>query len=182
MLGTVLVWVEFKSGHGIWEELKSYRSGQLAAVGSVALSHSVFNFVAVDVAQFVLPISDQVAKIHRCFVVHSCGLRPFYSCCHARFVGQWKLWYLEGLRTLSSILAMLGTLQLRALRLSNVNPIDSMASKCNYYLESAYNLHAFIHLHKVTIVYLPLGFRTLSPLHVVAGMSEVLYWLCCSLQ
>ena len=83
MLGTALVWVEFKSGHGIWEELKSYHSGRLAAVGSVALSRSVFDFVAVDVAQFVLTISEQVAKIRRRFVVHGCDLRPFYSCCHA---------------------------------------------------------------------------------------------------
>ena len=83
MLGTALVWVAFKSGHGIWEELKLYRSGQSAAVGSVALSRSVFDFVAVNVAQFVLPISEQVAKIHCRLVVHSCDLRPLYSCFHA---------------------------------------------------------------------------------------------------
>ena len=34
--------------------------------------------IAVVVAQFGLPISEQVAKIYRCFVVHSCDLHPFY--------------------------------------------------------------------------------------------------------
>ena len=70
-----LVWVEFESGHGIWEELKSYRS--------VALSHSVFNVVAVDIAQFGHAIHEQVAKIHCRFVVHNCDLHSLFSCCHA---------------------------------------------------------------------------------------------------
>ena len=92
---------------------------------------------------------------------------------------------------------MVRTLQPRALWPSNLNLIDSMVFKSNYYLESAYNLHAGIHvtillaskvlftyiMKKVTIIYLPLGFQTLSPLHVVAVMSEVLYyWLHWSLQ
>ena len=47
------------------------------------LSRSAFDFVAVVVAQFGLPISEQVAKIHRRFAVCSCDLYPFYSCCHA---------------------------------------------------------------------------------------------------
>ena len=46
------------------------------------LSCSAFDFIAaVVVAQFRLPISEQVAKIHCCFAVHSCDLRPFCSCC-----------------------------------------------------------------------------------------------------
>ena len=46
------------------------------------LSRSAFGFItAVVVAQFRLSISEQVAKIHRHFAVHSCDLRPFCSCC-----------------------------------------------------------------------------------------------------
>ena len=30
-----------------------------------------------------IPISEQVAKIHRCFVIRGCDLHPFsYNCCH----------------------------------------------------------------------------------------------------
>ena len=68
------------SGHGIWEELKSNCVTQSSSVR--LLSRSAFDFPAV-VAQFGLPIREQVAKIHHRFAVHSCDLRPFYSCCHA---------------------------------------------------------------------------------------------------
>ena len=47
------------------------------------LSRSAFDFAAVVVAQFGLPISEQVANIHRRFAVRSCDLCPFDSCCHA---------------------------------------------------------------------------------------------------
>ena len=70
-----------------------------------------------------------------------------------------------------------------------LNPIDSMTSKFRICLQSTcrHARHYFISLQtyimkKVTIVYLLLGFQTLSPLNVVAVMSEVLYWLRCSLQ
>ena len=68
------------SGRGIWEELKSIRVAQLGSCVQL-LSRSAFDFIAV-VAQFGLPISEQVAKIHRRFAVRSRDLRPFYSCCH----------------------------------------------------------------------------------------------------
>ena len=78
------------SGRGIWEELKSNcdahaQSGMPAAQCVQLLSRSAFDFVAVVVAQFGLPINEQVAKIHRRFFVRSCDLCPFYmySCCHA---------------------------------------------------------------------------------------------------
>ena len=65
--------MELESGRGIWEELKSLSRN----------SRSAFDFVAAVVTQFGLPISEQVAKIHRRFAVRSCDLCPFYSCCHA---------------------------------------------------------------------------------------------------
>ena len=72
------------SGRGIWEELKSNcdahaQSGMPAA----SVVRSAFDFVAVVVAQFGLPISEQVAKIHLHFAVRSCDLCPFHSFCHA---------------------------------------------------------------------------------------------------
>ena len=67
------------SGRGIWEELKSNCDAH-AQSGTSACAASAFDFVAV-VAQCGLPISEQVAKIHRRFAVHSCVLN-FYSCCH----------------------------------------------------------------------------------------------------
>ena len=70
------------SGHGIWEELKSICDvhAQLGNAGSCVqlLSCSAFDFV---VAQFGLPISEQVAKIHRSFAVRS-------SHAPSKFVGQ----------------------------------------------------------------------------------------------
>ena len=49
--------MELKSGHGIWEELKSAQSA------TVALPHFVFDFVVVDVAQFQLTVSERNTKI-----------------------------------------------------------------------------------------------------------------------
>ena len=66
------------SGCGIWEELKSNCVTQSGSCAQL-LSHSAFDFIVVVVAQFRLPISEHVAKIH--FAVHSCDLRPFHSCC-----------------------------------------------------------------------------------------------------
>ena len=57
--------------------------GQLCGA---SVAHSAFDFVAVVVAQFGLPISEQVAKIHRRFAVRSCDLCPFYSV--AMLIGQ----------------------------------------------------------------------------------------------
>ena len=51
------------SGRGIWEELKLNCVAQLGSCVQL-LSRSAFDFVAV-VAHFGLPISEQVAKIHR---------------------------------------------------------------------------------------------------------------------
>ena len=48
---------------------KGFRAGDVVRV----------DFIAVVVAQFRLPISEQVAKIHRRFAVHSCDLRPFLA-------------------------------------------------------------------------------------------------------
>ena len=65
--------MEFKSGSGIWEELKLHHS----------ISSCWFDIVAVvDVAQLECPISEQVTKIHRCFAICDCDLHPFYSYCH----------------------------------------------------------------------------------------------------
>ena len=60
------------SGRGIWEELKSNIVAQSSCVQ--LLSRSAFDFPAA-VAQFGLPIREQVAKIHRRFAVRSCELR-----------------------------------------------------------------------------------------------------------
>ena len=73
------------SGHGIWEELKSNcdAHAQLGIwhAGSCVqlLSRSAFYFVAVVVAQFGLPISEQVAKIRRRFAVRCCDLRLYIA-------------------------------------------------------------------------------------------------------
>ena len=56
------------------------RAYGLSAISCVPLlSRSAFDFVTVGVAQFGLPISEQVAKIHCHFAVHICDLHPFYS-------------------------------------------------------------------------------------------------------
>ena len=67
------------SGRGIWEELKSNcGSCSVGHAGSCVqlLSRSAFDFVAVA-AKFGLPISEQVAKIHR-RLLFAVDLRPFY--------------------------------------------------------------------------------------------------------
>ena len=58
-------------------KIESFRSVGQLCVASVA--RSAFDFAAVVVAQFGLPISEQVAKIHRRFAVRSCDLRPFIA-------------------------------------------------------------------------------------------------------
>ena len=64
------------SGCGIWEELRSCSVGHAGSCVQL-LSHSAFDFVAVVVAQLGLPISEQVAKIHRRFAIRSCDLCQF---------------------------------------------------------------------------------------------------------
>ena len=58
------------SGCGIWEKLKLNCDAHHCSVGHAGscvqlLLCFAFDFVAVAVAQFGLPISEQVAKIHR---------------------------------------------------------------------------------------------------------------------
>ena len=64
------VQVELENRRGIWEELKSNCFAQLGSCVQL-LSRSAFNFIAVVVAQFRLPISEHVVKIHRRFAVRS---------------------------------------------------------------------------------------------------------------
>ena len=64
------------SGCGIWEELKSNCVTQSGSCVQL-LSRSVFDFIAVVIAQFRLTISEHVAKIR--FAVHSCDLHPFIA-------------------------------------------------------------------------------------------------------
>ena len=62
--------MEYESGHGIWEELKSNHP----------VSNNWFDIVAVDVTQFERPISEQVGKIHCRFVVCGCDLLlPYFK-------------------------------------------------------------------------------------------------------
>ena len=99
------------------------------------LSRSAFNFVAV-VAQFGLPISEQVAKIHHCLAVCSCDLHPFYSCCYALNKLDSSANEIYGIQKTS------GPLVVSSLHLEHyspgpfglLNPVDSMASEYNYYI------------------------------------------------
>ena len=69
------------SGCGIWEELKSNCVAQSGSCVQL-LSHSAYDFIAVVVTQFGLPISEQVAKIHRhlLFTVVICILFIAVAC------------------------------------------------------------------------------------------------------
>ena len=69
---------EFKYGPGIWEELKSYHSAQSAAA---AMSHSAFDFVTVDLAQFRLVNRLPKSIVVLLSVVAICILFS-YNCCH----------------------------------------------------------------------------------------------------
>ena len=72
------------------------------------LSCSAFNCIAL-LAQFGLPIIEQVAKIRHRFAVHSCDLHPFCSCCMC----------CHALNKLDS---------------SASRPLVAMASESNYYI------------------------------------------------
>ena len=65
--------VEFTGGIWAWY-LGGAKVVSFSSVGSCSyVARSAFDFVAVDLAQ----ISEQVAKIHRCFVNRVCDLSPF---------------------------------------------------------------------------------------------------------
>ena len=138
------------------------------------LSRCAFNFVAV--AQFGLPISEQVAKIHHRLAVCSCDLHPFYSCCYALNKLDSSANEIYGIQKTS------GPLVVSSLHLEHyspgpfglLNPVDSMASEYNYYIvHSSHTLQSSLLLPSPDTVQMATFFTNSKKEHRLQQLKKI---------